>query len=139
MVFIDKNNESSKSKSLGQRGEEFAREEYGRQGYKIIGNNVFNRRGKRMGEIDFVAAKAREIIFVEVKTRNQAEGRFGLPQEAVNFYKQQRLLRMVKLFLLQHAEFKNFTPRIDVCVVICGLDRRPQRVIIIPNAVEDSN
>jgi len=127
------------SSDLGRLGEVFAQAEYKKQGYKILGANVFNRRGKRMGEIDFVATKGRNIVFVEVKTRTSPGGRFGLPQESVNFYKQQRLLRMVKLFLLQHPEFQKFTPRIDVCVVICGLDKLPQRAIIIPNAVEDSN
>ncbi len=124
---------------LGRLGEEFARAEYAKQGYRIVASNVFNHRGKRLGEIDFIAVKNRDIVFVEVKTRAAAVGRFGPAAGAVNYYKQQRLVRMVHVFLRQHQEFFKFRPRIDVCVVVCGLDKRPQNAIIIPNAVEDSN
>lgn len=127
----------NKQFGLGQSGEMWARRMYERRGYKIFGSNIFNRKGKRIGEIDFVAIGPRYIVFVEVKTRTKQTGRFGLPQESVNFFKQQRLLRMIKWFLIQNPKFQNLAPRIDVCVIICGLDKHPQRAIIIPNAVED--
>lgn len=134
MIFFGGNQKIS----LGAWGEEFAQKHYKKQGFKILGANVFNRKGKRLGELDFIAKNKSQIIFVEVKTRSSREGKFGTGAEAVHFYKQQRILKAVKLFLINNPKFQNLEQRIDVCVVIAGnLDKEPQSVTIIPNAVED--
>ncbi len=125
-------------KTLGQLGEAFAQQEYKNRGCEIIAANFFNKKGLRMGEIDFIAYGKNAIIFVEVKTRAQANGKYGSPVESVNIFKQRKLLKTVKVFLLQNPQFVHLRPQIDVCVVLLNpLDSRPQNVTILANAVED--
>ncbi|MCL5667280.1 MAG: YraN family protein [Patescibacteria group bacterium] len=149
---------SNRPKTLGQIGEELAQLEYARRGYKVVAANFFNRKGKRLGEVDFIAVNKEQIIFVEVKTRMRQTGRFGTAAESVNLSKQLRLLRAVKIFLLKEPVYRKLKPQIDVCAIIvqgledflaedrpakylipAGLDKISRNVTIIPNAVEDWN
>ena len=125
--------------SLGQKGEQMAQKEYQRKGYKIISENEFNRFGKQLGEIDFIAQKNNSLVFVEVKTRSTNLDTYGGPFEAVGKSKQSKLLKATKLFLLKHPEFEKFNIQIDVCLIIMSdLDKTPRNVIILSNAVEDN-
>lgn len=129
-----------KPKSLGQLGEERAQDEYRRLGFKIIAANEYNKKGKRLGEIDFIAADQNRIIFVEVKTRNTSVNKFGSGAEAVDVYKQRKILRAVKMYLLRNRKYQDFQPQIDVCVVeYSELDKSFKPAKIIANAVEDWN
>jgi putative endonuclease len=149
----------NKPKTLGQLGEEFAQKAYQKRGFKIIAANFFNRTGLRLGEIDFIAKDRKKIIFVEVKTRKQETDRFGTAVEAVNQFKQIKLLKAVKMFLLRYPKYAALEPRIDVCAVIandfsqlvlaedkppkyvakCPVDKLNFSAKIISNAVEDWN
>lgn len=133
---VDKNGVSS----LGQAGEMFAQKEYQVRGYEILAANFFNRKGKRLGEVDFIAKNRESLVFVEVKTRAQGESRFGTGAEAVDVYKQKKLLKAVKLFLLSHQEYAGLRPQIDVCLVEQNpFDKSLKCAKIITNAVEDEN
>lgn len=127
-----------KPKSLGRLGEDFAQQHFKKLGYKILGANVFNRRGKRLGEIDFIAVDNNHIVFVEVKTRARPTSKFGTVLESVDFYKQRKILKIAKLFLVKNSEFKPLIPRIDVVSIIWpDVDKKPESLIITSNAVED--
>jgi len=127
-------------KTLGQAGEKFAQKEYQVRGYEILAANFFNRKGKQLGEVDFIAKNRDTLVFVEVKTRAGSENRFGTGAEAVNAYKQKKLLKAVKLFLLNHQEYAALRPQIDVCVVEQNpFDKSLKCAKIITNAVEDEN
>ena len=129
---------SELQKSLGKRGEEKAQEHYKALDFTIIGVNVFNKKGKQAGEIDFIAKNNKKIIFVEVKTRENAVGKHGSGVDAVDYYKQQKLLKAVKIYLLQNPKHTVLQPQIDVCVILWpNLDKEPESVTIIANAVED--
>ncbi len=131
---------SDTSIPLGKRGELVAQDMYHKQGYKIIAANEFNHKGKQAGEIDFVARDDMRIIFVEVKTRADEHGYHGTAVESVNYFKQRKLLKAVKLFLVRNKHYQQLQPKIDVCVVLMGqLDIKPKNVTIISNAVEDTN
>ena len=131
---------SVKTKTLGQWGEEVAQEEYKKRGYKIIAANFFNKKGLRLGEIDFIATDKSSIVFVEVKTRASVENKFGTGAEAVNQFKQIKILKAVKVFLQKNENYRNLRPQIDVCEVLApGVDKAPESVKIISNAVEDWN
>jgi putative endonuclease len=125
--------------SLGRRGEDEAQKHYKTLGYKIIAANEFNRKGKQLGEIDFIAQRKTEIAFVEVKTRTLGSSQFGSGLDAVNRNKQSRLLAATKLYLIKHPEFQKFRPHIDVCLVTYNLDKTLKDVIIMENLVEDLN
>ncbi len=125
---------------LGKRGELLAQKIYCKQGYKILAANEFNRTGKQAGEVDFIAADKKTIVFVEVKTRTAPVTKHGTGAESVHYYKQQRLLKAVKLFLARNPGYRNLQPKIDVCLIIMGnLDKEPRNVTIISNAVDDTN
>jgi putative endonuclease len=147
------------SKTLGRIGEELAQLEYKQRGCKIIAANFFNRRGRRLGEIDFIARDKHRIIFVEVKTRAQAAGKFGSAAESVDYFKQIKLLKAVKSFQARNPKYTNLEQQIDVCVIImtnfnqlalvetdpakyllnCPLDKLEHSATILVNAVEDWN
>ncbi len=151
--------ESKQPQTLGQIGEELAQLEYKKRGYKIVAANFFNKQGLRKGEIDFIAADKKSVVFVEVKTRSNANGKFGTAEESVNQFKQIKLLKAVKLFLLKYPSYQKLVPSVDVCVILIenfntlklvqtkpdkylantSLDKVGYSAKIIANAVEDWN
>lgn len=127
-------------KTLGQIGEEIAQEEYKKKGFRIIAKNEYHHKGKRLGEIDFIAKDKTTLAFVEVKTRKTERGFFGSPLESVNHFKQIKILKAVKLFLLKHQNLAYLRPQIDICTIILPtIDKPPVSVKIYSNAVEDWN
>lgn len=126
----------NKKQSLGQWGEEYIAKEYKKKGFKILDKNYFNRKGKSLGEIDFIAVKGRDLAFVEVKTRTNTA--FGRPAESVDMFKQQKLVRATKMFLKYNPKYRDYDYRIDVAELITDLDRNVKDVNILVNAVEDT-
>lgn len=136
--WLKKTSTNAKPKTLGQLGEELAQKEYQKQGFKIIAANEYNKKGKRLGEIDFIAANKNKIVFVEVKTRTAGADKFGKGAESVNIYKQQKILRAVKMYFLRNRQYQYLQPQIDVCLMeYSGLDKAFKPAKIIANAVED--
>ena len=81
---------------LGQRGEECAAAFLERKGYRIAARNY----RAKVGEIDIIAWQDREtLVFVEVKTRTGLS--YGKPAEAVNYYKQRKIIRTAQWYLLE--------------------------------------
>ncbi|MCD8232564.1 MAG: YraN family protein [Clostridiales bacterium] len=81
------------------------------QGYQIQERNF----RCRLGEIDIIAKKEGCIVFVEVKYRSNES--HGVPQEAVDFHKQQRISNAASYYLyITHCSLE--TPcRFDVAAV----------------------
>lgn len=124
--------------SLGARGEQLAALEYVRRGYRILARNEFNKKGKRIGELDLIAVSRQQIIFVEVKTRTVGSDRFGSAAEAVTASKQRRVLRAAQYFLAHHPQYHSLRPQVDVCVVLVDpVDTEAFSVTIIENSVDD--
>lgn len=70
-----------------------------------------------------IAQKEGVVVFLEVKTRRDT--RFGLPQEAVDWRKRQKLGRVAEAFL-QSKRFENRPARFDVLSVIWDGTSEPQ-------------
>lgn len=100
-----------KKNSNGVKGELSSREFLKENGYKIIANNERS----RYGEIDIIASDEKYIVFVEVKTR--FEDSVYTPREAVDFRKQQKLIKTAEMYLSAH-QIGNLQPRFDVIEVI---------------------
>ena len=98
---------TARTKTLGNAGENFAASYLESRGYKIITKNF----RVRSAEIDIVAEKDSVIIFVEVKTRSSIK--HGLPIEAVNFRKQQKIIEAASVFL-QDEKYCDSACRFDV-------------------------
>ena len=114
--------------STGRAGEVLARDFLERQGYEIIEGNYRT----RFGEIDIVARENDIWIFVEVKTRRGVS--FGLPEEAVTFRKQNKIVHAA-LEYLREKHLSNVSWRIDVISIIMPYDHEP-KIKLIKNAVE---
>lgn len=80
---------------LGERGEMIGWGYLVRHGYKILEKNY----RVPIGEIDCIAMKGKRLIFIEIKTRSQEQ--FGTPQEAVDLFKQKKILRTAEWYLKQ--------------------------------------
>ena len=101
------------NKEVWVSGETLAVNFLKKQGYKILQQNYKN----KIGEIDIICfnKKENEIIFVEVKSRSSYE--FGLPSEAVDFAKQQKIIKTAQVFLTKN-NLLNAKIRFDVIEVV---------------------
>jgi len=86
----------SKAGSLGEElGCRYLRE----KGYKILETNYCNTLGRRLGEIDIVAEKNKELVFVEVKTRLGGEKDCIVPEMSITRDKLHKLERIASHYL----------------------------------------
>ncbi|QQS38489.1 YraN family protein [Candidatus Woesebacteria bacterium] len=99
------------SSNLGKKGEDFACKFLVRQGYKILKRNYRS----KYAEIDLVAQVDDILVFVEVKTRRSA--RYGLPEEAVNTKKIEKI-KMAAYYYIQMEKPKTNKYRIDVVSIV---------------------
>ncbi|MBI4116088.1 MAG: YraN family protein [Candidatus Omnitrophica bacterium] len=108
---------------LGPRGETLAWGFLKKKGYAILEKNY----RARFGEIDLIAEKDGVLIFFEIKTRRNV--RFGLPEEAVDYRKQQKLAQVAQSFI-QTKGLENKAVRFDVLSIIWDGTEEPQFSLI---------
>lgn len=100
---------SDYKKRLGAYGENLAANFLVRRGYKIIDRNFRT----NFGEIDLIASKGDELLFVEVKTRTASS--FGYPELSVDWRKIKHLIKAAKIYL-NLKNYDNFW-RLDIISV----------------------
>ena len=93
---------------LGKWGEEEVTAHLVKNGYAIVEHNW------RMNhlEIDIIASKGRDIVFVEVKTRREKGSR---PEDAINARKISNMVRAANVYLRAHRVDLN--ARFDVAAI----------------------
>ena len=128
LVVADPKN-TQDSKVLGARGEELAARHLTEHGYRILERNW--RWGQ--GEIDLVAEKDGEVVFVEVKARRSHA--FGAPEEAVTRAKQRKLVQTAYAYLARERR-QNARWRIDVVALDLNAQGEVTRLEHIVSAVE---
>jgi putative endonuclease len=96
---------------LGRRGETLAAEHLTASGYRVLERNW----RCSHGEIDIVAFKDGEVVFVEVKTRTSVA--FGHPLEAITTAKLARLRRLAGAWRQAHPDVRAAV-RIDAIAII---------------------
>ena len=101
---------------LGIKGEDLAVKFLKKKGYRIRSRNYKT----PLGEIDIVAEDGETLVFVEVKTR--ADNSFGLPFEAVDYRKREKL-KKVALYYLKNCCKKDLPSRFDVLSIQAGGDK----------------
>ncbi len=122
---------SNSRPSLGQRGEAFVADHLIRAGYTLRARNW---RDSRFGEIDIVAQRADEIVFVEVRTRRgPAQIASETALASVGARKQARLVRLAQAYLAAH-NLNDIPWRIDVAAV--GYENEAFSLEIVRDAVE---
>ena len=118
-------------RELGQYGENLAAQFLQQRGFEIIEKNFHT----RWGEIDVIARRGRSLHFVEVKTRSSNAR--GEPEEAINYFKQQRLLGAAKMYLqARQVDLPNY--QIDSVAIIIGGENQEPIIRYCENIVLDS-
>ena len=102
----------TEKRKTGDWGEEKACELLKRKGYRIAARNF----SSRTGEIDIIAVKEECICFVEVKTRKSLE--YGLPCQAVDAKKRQRIKKTAEYYLMTHPWTAKYSPRLDIIEIL---------------------
>jgi len=89
--------------NTGSLGEKLGCQYLKRKGYTILATNYCNTTGRRLGEIDIVAQKGKELIFVEVKTLlgRSSEENILLPEASITRSKLHKLERIVACYLFE--------------------------------------
>lgn len=104
----------AKHNELGKQGEDIAVQYLTDKGYEILERNWRNIHK----EIDIIAKKGKELVIVEVKTRQSDE--YGDPDMAVTRQKQSRLISAANAYIFQNR--LDFSTRFDIISIIFGED-----------------
>lgn len=112
-------------KIIGDTGEKLVAKHYKKNRYKLICTNYTT----RLGEIDIIVQKGDMIVFIEVKTRKNAD--FMEARDAVTPAKQHKIKMTAQLFLQEYDEIDAFV-RFDVAEVY--LDGKKKEINIIEAA-----
>lgn len=113
--------------NIGKFGEDIASKYLEEKGYKIKERNYRT----FLGEIDIISEYKGNIIFVEVKTRRS--DKFGYPEEAINFNKQQKIIKNALCYLAKYNLWeKNYC--FDVILVSISNHRDIKKINHIKNA-----
>jgi putative endonuclease len=116
---------------LGRWGEKQAVRFLKRLGFKIIERNFVS----PVGEIDVVAREGDVLVFVEVKTRTEAD--FGGPLPAVNASKRRKLVQVAKSYLAGRRAL-DVKCRFDVVGVVQKLGSDEPEIEHVRNAFSAS-
>lgn len=98
MTYMPK--QRANKRAIGSYYEQVAKVYLEQQGYHILATNF----RCKLGEIDLIAQQDAYIIFVEVKYRRTLA--FGYPREAVNYTKQQHILRTAQYYLITKVGYE---------------------------------
>jgi len=101
---VDKIYETNMTNTIntGKIGEQAAANFLKSKGYAILEMNFQNTWGRRKGEIDIIAKKDGELVFVEVKTREFWKYKDTLPEENITRSKLSKLARIADEYLLRN-------------------------------------
>lgn len=114
-------------KKLGKVGEILAYRYLKRRGYTILARNY----STPMGEIDIVAEDGDVLVFVEVKMRRSDA--YGLPYEAINSKKMQKLTRLAQLYI-KRKNLYNREVRFDIISILAQGRFGRKSIRLIKNA-----
>ncbi|MBU7005438.1 YraN family protein [Phosphitispora fastidiosa] len=118
--------EGLNKKEIGAIGEDIAANALIEHGYKILERNF----RCRYGEIDIIAGFGDTVVFVEVKTRRN--GRYGFPEEAVDYRKQKKLRLLAEYYLAKNRNLPRIL-RFDVYAIRLDETNRPESVRVLEN------
>ena len=113
--------------NLGRWGEIKASEYLEEKGYELVESNYRT----EYGEIDVIALKDGELIFVEVKTRTGKK--FGNPEESITPQKMDHMVSSASAYLQDHPDVQRDW-RIDVIAIQTGDNRENPQINHFENA-----
>ena len=94
------------TREIGNKYEDKSVETLVKEAYRILERNYQN----RFGEIDIIAEKNKEIVFIEVKYRKT--NKFGYGYEAVD---RRKIIKILKLanYYIQSKKYQDYKIRFD--------------------------
>jgi len=98
-------------KALGSKGEDLAVQYLKKKGFKVIERNYHC----PAGEIDLIVREKNTLVFVEIKTRSSSD--YGLPQDAVDRFKQKKMIEVARTYLAEHHLTEDIPARFDVVAI----------------------
>ena len=100
------------TREIGNKYEDKSIKTLVKEAYKILERNYQN----RFGEIDIIAEKNKEIVFIEVKYRKT--NKFGYGYEAVD---RRKIIKILKLanYYIQSKKYQDYKIRFD-CMSYLG-------------------
>lgn len=120
LEWDERENRKPSTRKRGASGEDLAARYLAQKGYQIWEKNYH----AREGEIDLVACRGHEIVFVEVKTRSSE--RYGAPLESVTRKKQRAMIEAADKYLYDRDIIDQFDIRYDVIGIIAPRNAAPQ-------------
>lgn len=102
---------SKERRALGAFGENLAADFLQRKGYKILYKNF----KCKLGEVDIIAEDRKTLVFVEVRTRRDAN--YGLPMESILWNKKIKLISIAK-FYIEKFSLEDRDIRFDVVSIL---------------------
>ena len=104
----------------GKIGEEVAKKYLEKKGYKIIEQNYKT----KYAEIDLVAKKRNEMVFVEVRTKKGED--FGTPEDTINRRKLRKLWGNARAYTVWKKWLGPY--RVDAVCVVLRYDNTMERL-----------
>lgn len=125
---------TASAKQTGAAGEQVAANFLKNKGFEILEINFQNDSGRRLGEIDIVARdkESRELVFVEVKTRNFQKYQATLPEENITRSKLRKINKAAENYLRQ-KRISDAAYRFDAVSVWLDFDARVAKVKHLKN------
>ncbi len=119
-----------RARSLGNFGERVAASHLESKGYAILERNW----STPEGEIDIIASRGADLVFVEVRTRRGRN--FGTPEESITGRKASHVRAAAAAYVQEHPDAPP-NQRIDVVALELDAKGRVLRVEQLENAIED--
>lgn len=122
---------SKQRQTLGRLGEDLAASYLKEKGYRLLERNY----RCCLGEVDIIALDEKTLVFIEVRCRSS--GKFGLPQESVQWYKQAKVRKIAQYYLQAASVKPALSVRFDVLALLFDpfdLDYKLRQIEHIKNA-----
>ena len=119
------------TKTLGDLGEQIAENYLKQKGYKILDKNF---RYSKLGELDIIAQKNSDVIFIEVKARKKKHVSDFMPEDNITYQKQKKLIKLAQLWLAKRKLDTDW--QIDILAIEIYRNSPPD-IRHIENAVGD--
>ncbi len=117
------------AQTQGKIGEDIACSFLLENGYTVVARN-YRVKG---GEIDVIATKNSELVFVEVKTRSSIT--YGYPEESVTRSKKIRLTRAARQYLIAYSTLPSY--RFDIIAIHMASNKANPSVFHLENILDD--
>lgn len=118
---------SGYKQNIGKLGEDIAVKYLKNKGYEILERNY----RKPWGEIDIIARKSDDLVFVEVKT--QSAGFEWRPEENITFHKKRQLSRIISTYIKEHKIKESQDWRVDVLAIELDFGSKNAKIEQIKN------